>query len=303
MEELSFDKKEIEKRLKPYHRVLNCSNRIQTVSCLIIGFGMIGGMIIGIAEPNIPESVMNAFLAVFGVAIVAYFVFKILSWVLHGKYAEEYRNIFLPLLNTVLTDVTYNHKGGYTKEEFKQIGIAAWKSSYSFYSEDLIEGLCEGVPFKQADIRIEDTDSKVGLVNVNGVLREFTYPLARAGEVLIVKSGANLDMDWSQNWNKVQMEAVQFNDSFDVYAKDELGAFYLLTPHFMEYVKSLEEMDYDLYIYFTGEKLYFLQHGKGGLFTPPEIESFDVDKEIQKVKEQLSEVSRLIDVLKITANA
>lgn len=300
MNELNYSKEDIEKRLKPYYRRLNFGYRVQAISALLIGLAMIGGMIIGIADLAISQPLANILLGVTAGAMVMYFVFRIQSWILRIKYTEEYRKIFLPILHTVFKDVTYNHKAGYTKEEFNNIGIAEWKTGYSFYSEDLIEGFCEGVPFKQADIRIEDSNNKTGFIDVNGVLREFTYPLAGTGKILIVKRGANLDVDWSRKWKKVKMEDVQFNEIFNVYAEDELGVFYLLTPHFMEYIKSLEELDYDLYIYFTGEKLYFLQHGKGGLFTPPEIEVFDVDNEIRKVKEQLSEVSRLIDVLKIT---
>jgi hypothetical protein len=44
---------------------------------------------------------------------------------------------------------------------------------------------------------------------------------------------------WGKNYNKVKMEDEEFNKMFKVYTSMEHDAFYLLTPHFIDKIKTL----------------------------------------------------------------
>lgn len=79
---------------------------------------------------------------------------------------------------------------------------------------------------------------------------------------------------------------------------DAHSAFYVLTPHFMEYIKSLHKYDNAIYISFDGQNLYFMQSGKGGIFEPSGTK-LDVKVEVEKAQNELLVVDKIIDTLQI----
>lgn len=46
-------------------------------------------------------------------------------------------------------------------------------------------------------------------------------------------------LPWKKKFSSVEMEDVEFNKYFSVYAENEHEAFYILTPHFMEKIKEV----------------------------------------------------------------
>ena len=110
------------------------------------------------------------------------------------------------------------------------------------------------------------------VVDVDGRILEISFPKQIEETVKIVKKKDPYTLSES---DKIEMEDVDFNQKFDVFAKDKHSAFYLLTPQFMEYIKKLYNRDDRVYISFDGEKVYFLQSGHGGIFEPPK-EKIDI---------------------------
>lgn len=217
------------------------------------------------------------------------------------KYTKTYKQMISEnVLNDCFDDVSYFPEQGFTLEEFQSAKLIFWRSEFCYHSEDFIMGISKGIAFRQSDVRITHMTGsgrkRRTVVDVDGRLIQFVHHKAIKGRVLIVKRGlyALLDVDYE----KIEMEDVDFNQKFNVYADDMHSVYYLLTPHMMEYIKGLYSVDRTIYINFDGENLYILRSGRGGIFSPP-YRKIDLSKEIHKAKRELNEINHIIEILQL----
>lgn len=296
MNDLSVDVGQIEAALKPLQRKSNLGKFIMSLSliffvvifvsiCISDGSVMSGGLI------------MMCFPAMMccmiGGALYYHFARK--------NYVKEFKNVLVvPVIQSMFEDARYYPERGFTAGEFQVARLIKWRSNFRYQSEDLIEGEHRGIAFRQADVRITHTTgsgkNRRTVVDVDGRIWEFDCPRQVSSNVLIVKDLTHAALEYGMN--KVEMEDIEFNRMFDVYAEDEHSAFYVLTPHFMEYIKSLHRQDRAIYISFDGDKLYFMQSGRGGIFEPSDAK-VDVRSEIEKAKKELGVIDKIIDTLKV----
>lgn len=236
-------------------------------------------------------------------------VAAIILLVIGAKTFKEYENDYKQLiakhvLQACFDEANYFPVRGFTKEEFQAAHLIHWRRDFAYHSEDLITGQHAGVEFKQSDIRITHTTGsgkhRKTVVDVDGRLIQFHYKKAIDSRILIVTDTHNATLE--TGLSKLEMEDVDFNRKFDVYSEDGHSVYYLLTPPFMEYLKKLCELDRNLYISFDGEYLYVLRSGKGGIFVPPRGR-IDVHAEVEKSKQELYEIVKLIEILKLENKA
>lgn len=231
-------------------------------------------------------------------------VLLILGALASKEYENDYKQLIAKhVLQACFDDADYFPAKGFTKEEFRAAHLIHWRNDFTYRSEDLISGQHEGVEFKQSDVRITHTtggDSKKTVVDVDGRLVQFHYKKAIDNRILIVTDTHDAALD--QGIPKVEMEDVDFNRKFDVYSRDRHSVYYLLTPPFMEYLKKLCEFDRNIYISFDGEDLYILRSGKGGIFVPPKGK-LDVHREVEKSTQELNEIIKIIEILKLEDKA
>lgn len=238
-------------------------------------------------------------------SVFVLFVITIVCAVLYSasrkKYVKEFKNVIgIPVLNSIFDSAAYYPERGFTKEEFKMARLIKWRSDFNYRTEDLIEGVHRGVRFRQADLRITHTTgsgkNRRTVVDVDGRIWKFDCPKQVNSRVLIVKDWNHAGLEGGLK--KVEMENVEFNKLFNVYAEDAHSAFYVLTPHFMEYIKSLHGHARAIYISFDGVNLYFMQSGTGGIFEPSSTR-LDVQAEVTKAQNELQVINKIIDALKI----
>jgi len=237
--------------------------------------------------------------------VAAGIVFLILGVKVSKEYENDYKQLIARhVLQACFDDADYLPKKGFTKEEFRAARLIYWRNDFSYASEDLITGQYAGVKFKQSDVRITHTTgsgkNRRTVVDVDGRLVQFHYKKAIASRILIVTDTHDAALE--RGLSKVEMEDVDFNRKFDVYSKDGHSVYYLLTPPFMEYLKKLCELDRDIYISFDGEDLYILRSGKGGIFVPPNGK-LDVHREVEKSRQELNEIVKIIEILQLEDKA
>ena len=235
------------------------------------------------------------------ILIIAFIVWACKFSNLTKEYTNSYKKLIASqTLKECFEESSYFPEQGFSPEEFQKAKLIYWRSDFRYSSEDFIVGVSQNVPFRQSDIRITHTTgsgkSRRTVVDVDGRLTQFVYPKDIKSRILIVKRGfhAMLDVDCE----KIELEDVDFNKKFAVYAKDPHSVYYLLTPPMMEYIKNLYNADSAVYISFDGENLYILRSGRGGIFVPP-FGKLDVEKEIQKSKRELNEINHIIEILKL----
>ncbi len=237
--------------------------------------------------------------------VAAGIVLLILGAKVSKEYEDDYKQLIARhVLQACFDDADYFPTKGFTKEEFQTARLIHWRNDFGYRSEDLISGQHAGVEFKQSDVRITHTTgsgkNRKTVVDVDGRLVQFHYKKAIDSRILIVTDTHDAALE--RGLSKVEMEDVDFNRKFDVYSEDGHSVYYLLTPPFMEYLKKLCELDRNIYISFDGEDLYILRSGKGGIFVPPNGK-LDVHREVEKSRQELNEIVKIIEILQLEDKA
>lgn len=294
MEYLRLDENRIIAVLNPLRKKRNLYRVLMCI--VILGLICVEWYVEWYDEDNIISQIIRI-----GIAII-------MVWVLFrlDKVSREYVDTYKEMISKYVfqdyfDDATYKPLRGFSLREFWDAHLIEWKRDFDYRTEDLISGNYSGVEFKQSDVKITHKSGKETIfehtvVDVDGRLTCFQFEKDIRGRILIVAGSHTATLE--PGLSKVEMEDVEFNKQFDVYASDAHNAYYLLTPHFMEYLKRLRSIDKTLYISFDGKKLYVLRSGKGGIFEPPSW-SLNVREEVAKNRRELDEIRKLIEVLKL----
>ena len=171
---------------------------------------------------------------------------------------------------------------------------------------DFINGEYKGLLLKMSDIDLtrrvstgddEETDERV----FDGQWLMCDFGKALSGEVHV--SQITKSMPDSVKRQRIRMENEQFNEKFVVTADDPEEAFYVLTPHMMEYILSLEKKNKGI-IYMS-----FLRDGKFHIAVNSGEDFFELGKKKpdyetlrQIFLDQLRWYTDIIDVLRLEPN-
>lgn len=188
------------------------------------------------------------------IVIISLIIFVIVKAFLHGDdiqiFDKNFKNIFVKkALEDNFENITYNPDKGFDEEFIDEIGMLDTADMY--HSNDLITGEYKGIKFECSDIHIqeehESTDSDgnttttwVTIFEGKLMIFEFNKKFKADLQVSSASFGAEA-LPWGKRFTEVEMEDVEFNKNFCVYAENEHEAFYILTPHFMEKLKEIEE--------------------------------------------------------------
>lgn len=188
------------------------------------------------------------------IVIISLIIFVIVKAFLHGDdiqiFEKNFKNIFVKkALEDNFENITYNPDKGFDEEFIDEIGMLDTADMY--HSNDLITGEYKGIKFECSDIHIqeehESTDSDgnttttwVTIFEGKLIIFEFNKKFKADLQVSSASFGAEA-LPWGKRFTEVEMEDVEFNKNFCVYAENEHEAFYILTPHFMEKLKEIEE--------------------------------------------------------------
>lgn len=317
MEALNLNETQIKQTLEPLRKK---QNLLSTCSTLPILLGVFGGMILNFLFPDLEIYVDIILPFLVPVSFVGFVALVFWANKARNAYVKAYKQLVSEkVLRACFEDAHYYPEQGFTRMEFENAGVFSLKGhSFTYRSEDLIIGRELGVEFKQSDVRVTHRTGgkhKHTVVDVNGRLVSFQYEKEIQGRVVITSKGfapqassVNVylfgnNLDIANNPNHVgelkivSMEDVDFNNKFNVYAADAHSAYYLLTPHVMEYFKALYGMDRNLSISFDGEQLYILRSGKGGIFEPPNDKKISISEEVNKSYRELQEIVRCIEAM------
>jgi len=117
--------------------------------------------------------------------LLFFFVFVVMITVMSGKmnkciarYRELYKETFVnSLLKTMLDDVYYDWRAGFSEMDVMGFGIV--KMGNRYHSEDYLKGSYNGVKFRQADVTIRHEtgsgDDKSVTTYFSGRMFEFTF--------------------------------------------------------------------------------------------------------------------------------
>ena len=171
---------------------------------------------------------------------------------------------------------------------------------------DFINGEYKGLLLKMSDIDLtrrvstgddEETDERV----FDGQWLMCDFGKALSGEVHV--SQITKSMPDSVKRQRIRMENEQFNEKFVVTADDPEEAFYVLTPHMMEYILSLEKKNKGiLYMSFLRDGKFHIAVNSGEDFFELGKKKPDYETLRQIFLDQLRWYTDIIDVLRLEPN-
>jgi len=201
-------------------------------------------------------------------------------------------------INKVFANSRYHHDLGFTEEEVIESNLLKNRDRYK--SEDLIEGLYEGVTFKCSDVEqkeVRGSGKNRRVVTVfQGRFYEFDFPKIFKHDLMLLQPDTYRPFS---SFRKVNTESIHFNSEFKIYAENEHEAFYILTPDFMEKLiyfdrKYLDKISFS----FKHNKLYVAVDTRKDYF---DIKAFKkVDSSIfEEYQEELKDIQELVNILKL----
>ena len=170
------------------------------------------------------------------------------QWARHSEEVKKLlgNNVIINVLNEVLETVEYNPFGKVSS--ISSAGMVFPFSYNEFRGSDYIKATYRGLNIELSDIElidiVENTDdegkvdkSETTVFRGQWLICDFGKELS--GEVHI--SGKSKKILGGSVKGNVKMENEQFNKQFCVNAQDPQEAYYILTPHMMEYILSMSE--------------------------------------------------------------
>ena len=250
------------------------------------------------------KNIMSVLLSDFFCFIFCFIILTIVKTIINGKdirlFNKEFKNIFVfTALKSTFQNVKYSPDKGFSESFVDEIGMI--NTSDRFNSNDYISGTYKGIKFEQSDMHIEEehetTDSEgnkttTWITIFRGRLMIFDFNKSFKSNIRVSTKYFRADkLPWSKKFSKIKMEDVEFNKLFSIYSQSEHEAFYILTPHFMEKIKTLtNNLNCGIMYAFIDNKLYIAIDNNTDSF---EYNVFKVIDE-QKINEDLSKDIRLI---------
>jgi len=134
---------------------------------------------------------------------------------------------------------------------------------------DLVEGVYKGVKFSFSDLHLQHVTSsgKNRKVVTRFEGQWLTLKLAKAlPQSVVLKERDNTNKNAKSD---AETENMEFNQKFHITAGDPHTAFYLLTPHFMEYILQADKRaDARTCMSFGGREVHIALHNGRNLFEP-----------------------------------
>lgn len=270
-------------------------NRNHTKSVIINGLG-IGMIIIGFLcfVVGIVSIGLLGFIGGFILTLVA----SSFENQAKGMYKVKYLR---PLLEKYFEITEFSPSKGLEKEVVYEADL--FSSGNRYNSNDYVRGKYKNIPFTMADVTIKHVQ-KTGKTTTTttrfkGKWIIADFPKSIKGYIK-VREKEFLSGDGTgifSGLEKIETESIEFNNKFGVRCTDEVEAFYILTPHFMETLLDIEKsMEGTIGFAFYNNKVHIGIFSHTDDFEIDWTESFDEDL-LVKHEYEIKRIVRLLDSL------
>lgn len=249
----------------------------------------------------------------FFVILIGVILFFILSAITgHSKKFNAYKTNFKAIFveepfRTVFHEVIYDKNQGIQKERIKATGMMMLGNRYD--TNDYVMGHYKDVKFERADIKIQQ-HTNTGkhshtTTYFHGRWMIFEFNKNFHFDLQIIKKGfyysqknQSFFIDSEERRHKLELEDVNFNEQFSVYAQDDHEAYYILTPAFMAVLNNLyHSLDGSFMLGFVQNQLHVAINTKRDAMEPPIMSSIDLSSIKQDVQREIDAIINIIDGL------
>lgn len=178
------------------------------------------------------------------VGILFGMAFFIKGTVIFNKMRKEFKYKHLkPLIESQYPTLVYNPEKGLSEEFVNGTGL--YKRADRYKSEDMLTGTLEGVDFVSSDVELEErhvhhtkNGTQVYYVSYfKGRIFRFEFNKSFKDTVLVTEGQRPGAYSYLK---KVELESIEFNRKFKTFCKEDINAFYVLTPQLIIAFLELE---------------------------------------------------------------
>lgn len=260
-------------------------------------------------------SIVTILPALFMSAIFVFAITAIVVAIATRKEAAEYKKTYKAYfveqnLAKTFTNLQYQHEAGLNKQTLAATQMINTGDRYS--SNDLTIGKYKNVNFTQADVHIEEeyTDSD-GDTHYTTIFRgrfmifefpkKFNFKLEVVSKFFGVGKVPGKNPQTGRKFEKFEVESIDFNKKFRIYAEDGFETFYLLDPSFILKIEKVSaEYDKKMIFCFVDNKLYVgINEGKDSFEPPRPSKPIDEQLEIEKVSHDIKVITDFVDELSL----
>ena len=243
-------------------------------------------------------------LVVIGIATV------ILYLINKRKFVSGYKETFVKTaLESSFDDLVYEPDNGIPEEVIKETGFIRLGNKYS--SSDYIKASYNSTPFELSDVLIQDehetTDSKGDTTTETDTIFHGQWMIFRFNKNFVstvqVRQkffGNSLFGTLKKTGKKIEMEDIEFNKLFTVFAESQQEAFYILTPHIMAKMKEIsKKSDAQMMYGFKDNLLHIAVSSSKDSFSPKMFKKLDAEKAKADISSSISIITGFIEELKL----
>jgi len=255
--------------------------------------------------------IVNSGFNIFWPVIIVFIIalgFSITGSILYTKVKETFRHAFIKRYFDELDNIDYVPKKafgksiGLTKEEV--YGSNFLSKAHLFDSFDCLEGEIDGISFKSSDVHLQNQHStgKTSYTVTTFLGRMFIFDFRKPvnGEVLVLEDYKPTAA--ARKYERVKTESIAFEKIFNTYSKIPQTAFYILTPHFMERLMTLEKNHPGkIGLSFKDNQLILAIYTNKRTFTLKFMQQID-KAFLETIKEDIHIIESLVHALKLNDN-
>jgi len=256
---------------------------------MIIFFGIYG--LVAILSVDIDSDIINGY-----VGIIVIFAACVHRLIIKG-YRKKFKSDIVPIaISRFGENIEYSPEG-LPRSDAEKTDMFGHFTKFS--SEDTVKGKIKDVNFRCSDV-------KLGYFRGSGKHRR--YVKVCHGQLYIFdfnkrfKTNTIIREKLIQKPNglvKMELENVDFNNQFHIYTNNEHDAFYILTPHFMEKLMTLEKRHPgNLYIAFYHSMLFIGIDNNKDRFEPPLLSDITPSTITSQI-DDLNTIKDIIDELRL----
>ncbi len=278
--------------------------RKQALKKVLLGYGIAIG--IGI--------LLMLTVRLFQLGIMTLFIGAFVSHFISRKDVKAFKTLYkqkivVMSMEKICTDVKFDMDKGIDRSIIADTNMM--NMGDIFRSNDYVTGKYKNINFEMSDIEIQeestDSDGNTQYYTIfkgKGYIFDFNknfkaniqvcasnFHNARRGSLFAKKES---------RFKKVELEDVEFNKEFKVYAQNELDAFYVLTPGTMTKIKDVKDkIKGRLLFCFIDNRLHVALHNNKDFFEASLFKKINVDEAIEKTNEEISAITNFVDILSL----
>lgn len=290
-------------------------DKLTRASLITVSILFVLALIVFFAITGANFSIVTILPALFMSAIFVFAITAIVVAIATRKEAAEYKKTYKAYfveqnLAKTFTNLQYQHEAGLNKQVLAATQMINTGDRYS--SNDLTMGKYKNVNFTQADVHIEEeyTDSD-GDTHYTTIFRgrfmifefpkKFNFKLEVVSNFFGVGKVPGRNPQTGRKFEKFEVESIDFNKKFKIYAEDGFETFYLLDPSFILKIEKVSaEYDKKMIFCFVDNKLYVgINEGKDSFEPPRPSKPIDEQLEIEKVSHDIKVITDFVDELSL----